>query len=129
MDRVTVDAPGAPVQHKVGGHQHEEAELVSLALESLSGDVEGQPAQPGARDQHPDPGPVAPAVAVERTEPVQDWLVAEGSLRGAVAAPVPHELLDSGLDLVDVVGARAREGALLKLLLRTCSYVHKVTCS
>lgn len=41
----------ALVEDVVGGKQHEEAELVGLALETHVGHVVGQPAQAGARQE------------------------------------------------------------------------------
>ena len=42
----------ALVQHKVGGEEHEEGELVALGVEAQPGDLERQPPEPRTGDEH-----------------------------------------------------------------------------
>ena len=81
----------------MGGEEHEEAELVSLALESQVGHVVGQSAEPRPRHQHLLAG--SDCGRVEAFKLVQDGFVTGVALFLAILTPVTHKHLQCGLNL------------------------------
>lgn len=94
--------PLAAVEDEVGGEEHEEAELIALAAETLPGNLEGEPPKTRSRHQNVDAAWIYFLQWVVLRYSIQDWLEASFPLLCTFRAPLPNKLLQHTLHFVHV---------------------------